>query len=510
MKKSTLFLVLVLMIFSTTSAQPYQETWESLSQVNEEPNWFADAKFGIYTHWGPIANANVGMERGSGWYGHYMYMDKANINWKTGTPRNNNGKPPEAYTHHVKTYGDPSVFGYKDIIPLFQPIKFDAEEWADLFQKSGAQFAGPVAIHHDNFAMWDSEVTRWNVKTTAGVDVTGELEKAIRKRGLKFLTSFHHAFTWVYFGFAYQHDGKDPQYSDLYGDAHDFMDHKPNQRFHEEWFAKLKEVIDKYEPDVIWFDWWVEELDDDYKRKFMAYYYNKAAEWGREVAVCYKNTSFPEETGILDFERGRAKNMTPRLWLTDTSPGAWFYRDKTNFKSTNEIVDILVDIISKNGCMLLNVPPKPDGSLPDEIKTLLTEMGQWLAINGEAVYGTRPWIVYGEGPTKIEKAGHFMEKQKLAYGEKDIRFVGKGKHVIYAFVLGKPQEDILIKSMSTDLTLLVEEIASVKLVGSDTAITWQVGPEGLHITLPTDLPGDHAFAFKIQMKSDSENEYNND
>ncbi len=487
-------------------SKPYSEDWESLAAVNDEPDWFLDAKLGIYAHYGPVSTANIDMERGTGWYGLNMYMEKA-YDWSTGEVRVSDdapeGKPTSVFTHHVNAHGHPSEFGYKDIIPLFKPDKFNAEEWAELFAASGAKFAGPVAMHHDNFAMWDSEVTRWNVKDFTGIDLTGELKTSIEAQGLKFLTSFHHAFTWVYYANAHNFDAT-PETADLYTEKHALNDFKPTKRFHDEWYAKLKEVVDKYEPDVVWFDWWVEELDEDYRQKFIAYYYNKGKEWGKDVVVSYKNTSFPDSVGILDYERGRPKEIKDNFWMTDTSPGAWFFRQNAKFVTPNEIVDILIDIVAKNGLMLLNVPPDPDGSIPQEMQDMLRALGGWLKINGDAIYATRPWTVFGEGPTRIRSGGHKIEKQKIVYNEKDIRFTRKGKHTLYAIVMDAPQQDILIQTLSTNLTNLVNEIESVTMLGSDEKIAWRVDEQGLHISQPKTIPSEFAVAFEIKLVNEKE------
>lgn len=491
---------------SKKSTELYDESWESLSKVNHKPDWFQDAKLGIYTHWGPTSTANIGMKQAAGWYGLDMYMDKI-YDWKTGEVRlfgeNKESRPSYAYQHHVKTHGHPSEFGFKDIIKSFNPEKFDAKEWADLFKKSGAKFAGPVAIHHDNYAMWDSEVTRWNSKATTGKDIVGELSKELRARDLKVITSFHHAFTWVYFANAYNFDAT-AETADLYTDQHDLTNFKPNKKFHERWFAKLKEVIDNYQPDVIWFDWWVEFLDEEYRKKFVAYYYNKAKEWDKEVVINYKNTSFPSSTGILDYERGRPNKTKDEFWMTDTSPGAWFYYENAKFVDPNEIVDILIDIVSKNGLMLLNVPPNPDGSIPQEMHDMLGNLGSWLEINGEGIYGTRPWTVFGEGPTRIRRGGHKIEKQKIEYNEKDIRFTKKGDNEIFAFVMDKPREDIVIQSLNTNLTVLPTKIKKIEMLGSDQKVTWQRNAQGLVIEKPSSVPSDFAVGYKITLLHEEE------
>jgi alpha-L-fucosidase len=484
----------------------YSQDWRSLSQVNETPNWFLDAKLGIYTHWGPTSTANIGLKWPAGWYGLEMYKDKE-YDWKTGQPvirsGNTQAQPSYVFQQHTINHGHPSVFGYKDIIKKFKPNKFDAKEWADLFYSAGAKFAGPVAIHHDNFAMWDSEVTRWNVKKTTGIDITKELKDAIEAKDMKFLTSFHHAFTWVYFANAHKFDATQ-ETADLYTEAHALTDFSPTKEFHERWFAKLKEVIDNYQPDVIWFDWWVEFLDEEYRKKFVAYYYNKAEEWGKDVVINYKNTSFPSSVGVLDYERGRPNVLKDDFWMTDTSPGAWFFDQNAKFVTPNEIIDILIDIVSKNGLMLLNVPPNPDGSIPPEMKNMLQKMGEWLAINGDGIYGTRPWTVFGEGPTRIRRGGHKIEKQKIAYVEDDIRFTKKGDDTVFAIVMDAPSKAIVIQSMASHLTLLNGSIINIEMLGSDENVKWTQTKDGLIIEKPQSIPNDFAVTFKISLLIEDE------
>lgn len=484
-----------------TPAQTYKEDWASLAKKEEAPAWFQDAKLGIYAHWGPISKANENFDPGSGWYGMNMYMDKGR-NWRTGEPSidRKTGKqkgPHPAFKHHTKTFGDQNTVGYKDIIPQFNPTAFDPVEWAKLFKASGAKFAGPVAIHHDNFAMWDSDVTRWNVHDFTGLDVTGELKREIEAQGLKFITSFHHAHTWVYYALAHNYDAT-KETSDLYTDKHDFADHEVSQRFRDEWWAKLKEVIDKYEPDVAWFDFGIDLIPDEDLKKFMSYYYNKGEEWGKEVVVSYKNVAFPEETGVRDYERGRPNKIDDRFWMTDTSPGAWFYRHNAKFVDDNEIIDILIDIVSKNGLMLLNVPPNPDGSIPQEMKDLLLGMGDRLKINGEGIYGTRPWTVFGEGPTRLKAGGHKIEKEKIIYTQNDIRFTYKQSGELYMFVMDKPDANIVVKSLGRNMAILNKEISSITMLGSDEEIKWTRTADSLTIDLPEEFPSELAIGFKIE------------
>ena len=390
----------------------------------------------------------------------------------------------------------------KHLIEQFDPSGFDAAEWAKLFASSGARFAGPVAMHHDNFAMWDSKATRWNSMNYGGLDVSAQLKKEIEARGMKFMGSFHHAFTWKYFAPAHEIGNIDPEDYDLYTDPHEFASNEISQEFYDAWWAKLKEYIDVYQPDLLWFDWWLENLDESYRKKFLAYYYNKGIEWKKNVAVSFKETTFPEATAIRDYERGRPNQPKDQAWLTDTSPGAWFYRSNAQFVEANELVDILVDIVSKNGCMLLNVPPDPDGSIPQVMKDLLTEMGSWLEVNGEAIYKTRPWTIFGEGPTRIPAGGHKIEeKGKIEYTNLDIRFTRKSDTEFFAIVMDKPNTKLQINTLSTLLGVLNANIEKVELLGSTESLDWERNGDGLVIKAPASYPSEYAHAFKITLES---------
>ncbi|MFY0687414.1 MAG: alpha-L-fucosidase [Cyclobacteriaceae bacterium] len=475
----------------------YKQTWESVSNVEATPEWFKDAKFGIYTHWGPTSVAFEGMEENQrlpGWHGMHMWGKKGSKRWQTGTAQSS--EPSSNYKHHVKQFGNPQKYGYDYIIDQFKPTGFDAKEWAELFALSGAKFAGPVAMHHDNFAMWDSKATRWNSMNYGGVDISAELKREVEELDMKFMASFHHAFTWAFFAQAY--DFKiDPSLHDLYGEPREFGA-EVSDAFLASWWAKLKEYIDTYQPDMIWFDWWLENFPEEERLKFLAYYYNKGLEWNKEVAVCYKEATFTQETAINDYERGRPNQIVDPAWLTDTSPGTWFYRSNAKFVEANELIDILVDIVAKNGCMLLNVPPDPDGTIPDEMKKLLTEMGAWLQVNGEAIYATRTWDIFGEGPTRLPSGGHKIEeKAKIEYGNTDVRFTKKSDTEFYAIVLDKPDEQLSIKSLSTYIGLLNSNIQKIELLGSDEEIKWERNADGLIINAPTEYPTEHAHAFKI-------------
>jgi len=372
----------------TSGARRYESTWESLTK-HTDPEWFRDAKFGIYTHWGPVT---VGAEDGPGgvqWYGRNMYVPDS-----------------PTFKYHRKRFGDQNKVGYKDIVPLFNPKKFDAEAWAELFAAAGAKFAGPVVIHHDNYAMWDSAFTKWDsMDQSPKRDFTAELEKAIRKHNMKFIATFHHAFAWRYFEPALKFDAADGKHAGLYCQPRK-LGSPPSKQYMDKWLGMVNEVVEKYQPDLTWFDFGLSSvITPDYQQRMFADYYNWAQKNGRKVGVAHKHRNIHQHTGILDFERGREDRLTPYPWLTDTSVGPWFHQKSSSFKTVNELVDVLVDIVSKNGCMLLNVGPQADGAVPEKGRKILRGIGAWLKVNGQAIYNTRPWQTFGEGPTSNSGGG---------------------------------------------------------------------------------------------------------
>ncbi len=467
---------------------PYEPEWPSLMNHEEAPEWFRDAKFGIYFHWGVYSVPAFGNE----WYPRHMHV--------TGRPE---------YKHHVETYGEPSEFGYHDFVPLFKAGNFDPDAWADLFQKAGAQFAGPVAEHHDGFAMWASELTPWNAAGKGPQrDIMGELATAIRKRGMRLVATFHHARNnqhlvnkdgkLVWEGHYPRVEGwptvsEDPELRLLYGNL-------PRHQFLDLWRAKLAEVIDNYQPDLIWFDAWLDEIDETYQMLFLAHYFNRAAEWGKDVVVTCKQRDLPLEVAVEDFEKGRTDELTQEAWLTDDtiSYGSWCYTQDLKIKPTREVLHVLIDIVSKNGQLLLNISPKADGAIPEDQQQVLLELGDWLGRFGEAIYGTRPFTVYGEGPTQMEKGGHFV-KTDLGYGPKDIRYTRKG-NTVYALVLGWPGE-----GEKVTMTALGEKVSdnpltvkSVTLLGAGESLKWKQKNDVLAVTCPKTKPHDIAIVFKIE------------
>ena len=464
------------------AAEPYEPTWESLKK-HKDPAWFADAKFGIYTHWGPVTVGCEDCPRGGQWYGSEMYKSNSPV-----------------FQFHRERFGDQAKVGYKDIIPLFKAEKFNAEAWADLFVRSGARFAGPVAVHHDNFAMWDSAVTPWNAKQMGPKrDITGELEKAIRARGMKFLTTFHHGFAWRYFETGLECDTGDATYEQLYGGARKRGD-PPSTRYLDQWLAMVNEVLGKYQPDLIWFDFELQEvIPQEYQRRMFADYYTWGVRAGKETGVAMKHREIHQYTGILDFERGREDKLTPYVWLTDTACGPWFNQKSAEYRTADNLVDVFMDIVSKNGCMLLNVGPAADGTIPGPARDLLLAMGDWLKVNGEAVFGTRPWTVYGEGPTRL-KGGGFSERKDAPFTARDLRFTrssdGKTVHVI---TLDWPERPVTVESM-----IVSNEApnARITLLGHEGDVKWHTDVRRRLVIEPPAIapegrPCQHAFAFRL-------------
>ncbi|NLG48534.1 MAG: alpha-L-fucosidase [Chloroflexi bacterium] len=461
---------------------PFQPTWESL-QHYQTPQWYLDAKFGIFIHWGVYSVPAFGNE----WYPRNMYVQGS-----------------REFEHHVQTYGPQSQFGYKDFVPLFRAEKFDPDHWAGLFRQAGAKFVVPVAEHHDGFAMYDSALTNWCAsKMGPKRDLIGELAEAVRKQWLVFGLSSHRAEHWWFFdgGMAFDSDVRDPRYADLYGPAQPRTT-QPHEAYLDDWLARTCELVDKYEPQLVWFDWWIEEpVFAPYLQKFAAYYYNRGAQWNRGVAINYKNQAFPETAAVYDIERGQLSDLRPIFWQTDTSisKNSWGYVQEQDYKTAGSIIGDLVDIVSKNGALLLNIGPRPDGTIPEAEEQILLEIGQWLALNGEAIYGSRPWKVFGEGPTQVV-SGSFSDTQRDTFTAQDIRFTTRGD-VLYAILLGWPERgEAIVQSLGSQLRLLNAEIGKVEMLGVREPLPFSRTSRGLRVKLPQVKPCEHAYVLKITPK----------
>ena len=477
---------------AASGSGPFQPSWNSLRNI-PVPQWLRDGKFGIYTHWGVYFVPAYG--KNGTWYAHNMYTDPDS----------------DARKHQEATYGPLDKFGYKDFIPQFTGARFDPEEWADLFKKAGARFAGPVAEHHDGFAMWNTKFSEWNAaKMGPKRDIVGELSKAYKGQGLKFLTAFHHAEHWFYFPtWTKRYDVSDPRYAGLYGLSHE-PGALPTKEFLDVWIGKLKEVVDTYDPDLVWFDDGLRVIQQQYRQDFLTYYFNRASRLRKDVIVTYKSHDFTPGVGINDLELGREANMTDYEWITDTtidSGSGWGYVSDLGFKSAEQLVTGLVDRVSKNGFLLLNVGPKPDGTIPEPAKERLLAMGEWLRINGEAIYNTTPWLVPGEGPTQFKTSGSFNEDNNLRYTPQDIRYTFRDK-CLYATCLTWPGDKASFTKLVPDneiidrwVGLYPSEVDSIKMLGSDEPIKWEFTKEALVATTPKVKPCEHAYVFKIMLKS---------
>lgn len=472
----------------------FEPTWASLANFSI-PGWYQDAKFGIFIHWGLYSVPAFDNE----WYSRNMYI------WGS-----------RAFQHHEQTWGKHSKFGYKDFIPLFKADKFDPDKWADLFKAAGAKYVVPVAEHHDGFAMYDCSHSRWTaVKMGPKRDLIGDLATAIRKQGLIFGLSNHRAEHWWFMngGMEVDSDVRQPEYAEFYGPAApsprsadreawhstDWQP-RPDANFLEDWLARNCELVDKYQPQLIYFDWWIEQIVfTPYIQRFAAHYYNRGLEWNRGVAINCKNKAFPDDTVVFDVERGRLKGIRPKFWQTDTSisNNSWGYTTEQDYKTSTSIIHSLIDIVSKNGTLLLNIGPRPDGTIPEAEESVLRDIGRWLSVNGEAVYAARPWKVYGEGPTDTIE-GAFLETQQPAYTAQDIRFTTKGE-ILYAIVLGAPANgEVLIKSLGSQADLYPAAIKSVGLLGTTEPVRWSRAAEGLHVKLASQRAGEPAFVLKIE------------
>ena len=479
----------------------YKMNWTKISdesQYSAEPEWLKDAKFGIYCHWGVYSVPAYSYE----WYPRLMFMENR-----------------KEYKYHKEHYGDPKEVGYEALVPMFKAEKFNAREWVDLFQQAGAKFAGPVAEHHDGFAMWDTQTTPWNtVLMGPKRDIVGEIEQEIRNHGMKLVTTFHHARLLQ----RYKKEANRPQKPDFWDlwDSHfPYVEGMPTtsdnpmlrllygnvtpEEFYEPiWFGALKEVIDKYSPDVIWFDAWLDLIPEEYLYKFADYYIKEAKKKGKEIAICRKQGDLPLNVSMENLEKSRKQNIEPRLWMTDEtiSTDSWSYTQDMELKKAKDLIDVLVDVVSKNGVLLLNVSPKADGIIPAEQKEILLSMGEWLKVNGEAIYGTRPWYMYGEGPTTQPEGDFANHKEflKVKYSCKDIRYTTKGK-TVYAITLGMPEAgtSLVLKGFSEKTLPSAMNIKKVSVLGTNQVVNWKKASDGLQVEAPV-MEGDKAISFKIE------------
>jgi alpha-L-fucosidase len=473
-------------------AGPFQPDWQALGAYRA-PDWYRDAKFGIFIHWGVYSVAAYGGE----WYPRHMYE--------------RDGQYADYYRHQVDTYGPMPQLGYKDLIPRFKAERFDPAAWAKLFREAGARYVVPVAEHHDGFAMYDSRLSDWTaVKMGPHRDVIGELAKAVRAEGMKLGLSSHRAeHDWFFeYGRRFDSDVNDPRYAALYGPAHPLRGAKGedgkeldwtfvSDAYLDDWLARSAEIVEDYRPDLMYFDWWVgQPRFRGALARFAAFYYNQAAARGQGVALNYKLDAMRAGSGVLNIERGQAAEIRPEPWQTETSisQASWGYVEGDTYKSPDEIVHLLADVVSKNGNLLLNIGPKGDGSIPAPAQQILQAIGQWLHANGEAIYGTRPWRRFGEGPTQVA-AGTMQDSKTAPYTAQDFRFTSASGR-LYAIELGWPADRrALIHAVGPEL-----KVRRVILLATGASIPFQQQADGLHLSLPTSPKGLHAYAYRIELQ----------
>ena len=461
---------------SVNKEGPYRPEWSSLME-SKTPEWFQKERLGIFIHWGIYsvpANSNE-------WYSRNMYVK--------GTP---------AFEHHIRTYGSQKEFGYKEFIPLFTAEKMDPREWIGLFREAGAGYIFPVAEHHDGFQMYDSELSKWNaVQMGPHRDILGELKAEAEKQGIIFCTSSHRAEHWFFMGHGREFNSDihepmqkgdfywpampEPDSEDLYGKPY------PSEEYLNDWLARTVELIVKYQPGLLYFDWWVQhQAFKPYLKKLAAFYYNCGVKWGRPVRICYKHDAMMFGCGIVEVERGGFADAKPYEWQTDTAVArnSWCYTDTLDYKSSNEIICTLVDVVSKNGNLLLNVGPKADGTIPEGDRLILENLGRWMKLNGEAIRGAKVWRKSMEGPTPARE-GQFQDQKEQVFTSEDYRFtVNNGN--IYAICLKCPEDgSFLVKSLAESKNQNVPEfhgiIRQVDILGYEGEVNWRTDKEGLWV-----------------------------
>jgi alpha-L-fucosidase len=484
------------------AAGPFRGTRESLRDYRV-PTWYRDAKFGIWAHWGPQSAAEAG-----DWYARNMYI-----------------QGQRQYDYHVKTYGHPSKFGFRDVIATWKADKFDPDRLMQLYKKAGAKYFCSMGVHHDGFDLWKStHQPRWNsVAAGPKIDVVGLFKKAAAKQGLRFAVSEHLAPSYHWFSTSHMsdktgplagvpYDGANPAYADLYHELPKDYPYSTSNPWEgsrptpDSWklhyFKRIKDLIDNYEPDLLYTDGGI--FCEEYGLSLVAHLYNTNAKrhGGRVEAVYFSKDPRDCETGtcVLDLERGVAGGIPANPWQTDTCVGDWHYNRQARYKTPKRVIDMLVDIVSRNGNLMLNFPLPNSGALDDQELKILDEITRWMAVNGEGIYATRPWKIFGDGPVAsapLSAGGaRFNEANRKDFTAEEVRFTAKGD-TLYAFVMGWPEKQAVIKPLATTGGVAQTKVRHVELLGFKGKVKWTQDEKGLTVQMPEQKPSDHAIALKI-------------
>ncbi len=496
--------VFVLVLFSCSQTKlntikdikQYEPTFESLSKHGAAPEWFADAKLGIYFHWGPYSVPAYG----SAWYPHNMYKDNSAVR-----------------KYHEKNYGSIYEFGYEDFIPMFKAEKFDPDDWAKLFKMAGAKFAGPVAQHHDGFAMWNSEINPWNASDMGPKrDILGDIFTSLKKERLKTIATFHHARNG-------QRNADKPElWKNAYNSHYVYHPDLPTattdeklrklfgnfetiEEFNQYWLDQVNEVVDKYSPDILWYDSWLNLIPEDKILQMAAHHFNNGLKNDKEVMLAHKQEDLPQEFSVLDYEQGGRKDAWPTPWMTDVTLGKnrWMYVKGHPYKTADLVVRNMIDVWSKNGVVLLNVSPRADGVINQEQRNILKEIGDWMQIHGEAVYGTRPHNIFGFGNAQTGKGHNAGQSSTVKYTADDVRFtVAKDKKAMYIFFLGKPEigKRIQMKSIGGyHRNIPPGKIKKIIHLGSNTETKFKHSTSTFYLTIPDTKLNNIANVFKLEL-----------
>jgi alpha-L-fucosidase len=481
---------------------PFTGTRESLAAY-QVPQWFRDAKFGIWAHWGPQSAPEYG-----DWYARNMYMEGS-----------------DQYKYHLEKYGPQSKFGFKDVIATWKGERFDADDLMRRYKKAGAKYFMSMGVHHDNFDLWNSKHTRWNaVNMGPKQDIVGRFQQAARKEGLKFGVSDHLWISYKWFAVSHgadklganagiPYDGVDPANADLYHDIARIPEKLTwdeadiSDAWKQRWFLRIKDLVDQYQPDLLYSDGHIPF--EAWGLSLVAHFYNtNAARHGGKVEAVYTSKRREDSatgTCVFDVERGVVESIWPAPWQTDTCVGHWHYDKRAHYKSAKTVIDMLVDIVSRNGNLMLNFPLMSSGVLDADEEKILEAITAWMQVNGEAIYGTRPWRVFGSGPS-AENTGtdaKFNERGRKDLTAEDFRFTTRGK-TLFAFCMGTPgpaaggpAAPLVIAALGTNSPQDVGKITNVELLGHNGPIQFTHDTRGLTIRPPNKWPCEHAVVFAV-------------